>query len=120
MKNLSRVVLGSVAGSLLGAASFFAIDGLIPSKAEAQVYGVNIQSSPFGSDLDVYLQSSPFSSDKDVYIAGKCSGTANTDVYIQSSPFGSDEDWYIQSSPFGADMEICLSGDLEHWFENAN
>ena len=35
MKNFSRVVLGSVAGSLLGAASFFAIDGLITRTSKA-------------------------------------------------------------------------------------
>jgi hypothetical protein len=35
MKGLSRVVLGSVASAFLGAASFFAIDGLMPKAAEA-------------------------------------------------------------------------------------
>ena len=35
MKGLTRVVLGSVAGSLLGAAAFFAADGLIPRTAIA-------------------------------------------------------------------------------------
>ena len=38
MKNLSRVVLGSVASALLGAASFFAVEGLMPTTAEAQIY----------------------------------------------------------------------------------
>jgi len=37
MKGLSRVVIGSIAGGLLGAAAFFAVDGLIPSAADAQV-----------------------------------------------------------------------------------
>jgi len=119
MKGLRRVV-GSAVGGLLGAAAFFAVDGLMPSDAAAQVYGMHIQSSPFGADLDVYLQSSPFGADKDVYVAGRSHGSGSTDVYIQSSPFGADEDWYVQSSPFGADMEICLSGDLESWFENAD
>ena len=40
MKNLSRVVLGSVAGSLLGAASFFAVDGLMPAEASRRVIDV--------------------------------------------------------------------------------
>ena len=35
MKGLGRVVLGSIAGGLLGAAAFFAIDGLMPSTADA-------------------------------------------------------------------------------------
>ena len=38
MKGLTRVVLGSVATGLLGAASFFAVDGLTPKSAVAQ-YG---------------------------------------------------------------------------------
>ena len=38
MKGLSRVVLGSIAGAVLGAASFFAVDGLIPEAANAQSY----------------------------------------------------------------------------------
>lgn len=33
MKGLIRVVLGSIAGDLLGAAAFFAVDALIPSPA---------------------------------------------------------------------------------------
>ncbi len=41
MKGISHVVIGSVAGGLLGAAAFFANDGLIPSAADAQVYGVS-------------------------------------------------------------------------------
>ena len=36
MKSLSRVVLGSVASALLGAASLFAIDVLMPRTSEAQ------------------------------------------------------------------------------------
>ena len=38
MKGLGRVVVGSIAGGLLGAAAFFAVDGLMPSTAEAQIY----------------------------------------------------------------------------------
>ena len=38
MKSFGRVVLGSIAGGVLGAAAFFAVDGLMPSTAEAQ-YG---------------------------------------------------------------------------------
>ncbi|MDC0303120.1 hypothetical protein OAL13_00705 [bacterium] len=36
MKGISRVVLGSVASAFLGAASFFAVDGLMPRTSEAQ------------------------------------------------------------------------------------
>ena len=36
MKGLTRVVLGSIAGSLLGAAAFFAVDVLMPVHAYAQ------------------------------------------------------------------------------------
>ena len=88
--------------------------------AKSQVYGINVQSTPFGADLDVYLQSTPFGADKDVYVAGQCRGTGSTDIYVQSTPFGADEDWYVQSSPVGADMDICLSGDLDEWFEHSN
>ena len=35
MKGLKRVVIGSAVGALLGAAAFFAVDGLIPTAAEA-------------------------------------------------------------------------------------
>ena len=35
MKGLKRVVLGSAVGGLLGAAAFFAVDGLITGRAEA-------------------------------------------------------------------------------------
>ena len=36
MKGLGRVVIGSAVGGLVGATSFFAVDGLMPSKVEAQ------------------------------------------------------------------------------------
>ena len=36
MKGLGHVVIGSAVGSLLGAAAFFAVDGLMASTAEAQ------------------------------------------------------------------------------------
>lgn len=36
MKGLTRVVVDTVLGSLLGAASFFAVDALMSSRAEAQ------------------------------------------------------------------------------------
>ena len=35
MKRLERVVVGSAVGGLLGAAAFFAVDGLIPTPADA-------------------------------------------------------------------------------------
>ncbi len=38
MKGLKGVVVGSIAGGLLGAASFFAVDGLMPNAADAK-YG---------------------------------------------------------------------------------
>ena len=37
MKALGRVVVGSAVGGLLGAAAFFAVDGLIPQSAESQM-----------------------------------------------------------------------------------
>ena len=70
-----------------------AVDGLTTPPISAQVYGINITSSPGYSDLDVYLTSSP--------------GYA-------------DEDWYVTSSAGYADMSICLSGDIEEWIEQAN
>ena len=36
MKALGRVVVGSAVGGLLGAAAFFAVDGLMPSQGNAQ------------------------------------------------------------------------------------
>ena len=47
MKGLGRVVLGSAVGGLLGAAAFFAVDGLNPSPANAQLED--------GDDVTVYL-----------------------------------------------------------------
>ena len=35
MKGLGRVVIGSAVGGLVGAAAFFAVDGLIPREADA-------------------------------------------------------------------------------------
>ena len=35
MKDLGRVVIGSAVGGLLGAAAFFAVDGLMPKGANA-------------------------------------------------------------------------------------
>ena len=37
MKSTIRVVVGSAVGGLLGAAAFFAVDGLIPPTAEAGI-----------------------------------------------------------------------------------
>ena len=37
MKGLRRVVIGSIAGSLLGAAAYFAVEGLMPAGSEAQI-----------------------------------------------------------------------------------
>ena len=36
MEGLGRVVIGSAVGGVLGAAAFFAVDGLMPSTADAQ------------------------------------------------------------------------------------
>ena len=47
MKSLSRVALSSIAGALLGVASFFAVDGPMPSTAEAHDID--------GSDATVWL-----------------------------------------------------------------
>ena len=38
MKGLGRVVIGSAVGGLLGAAAFFAVDGLMPTDAKAACY----------------------------------------------------------------------------------
>ncbi len=47
MKGLSHVVIGSIAGALLGAAAFFAIDGLIPKGANADtLYRSPLHDSP--------------------------------------------------------------------------
>ena len=40
MKRLIPVVLGTAAGTLLGAASFFAVDGLMPAEASRRVVDV--------------------------------------------------------------------------------
>ena len=37
MKGLRRVVVGSAVGGLLGAAAFFAVDGLMPSKVSSEM-----------------------------------------------------------------------------------
>ena len=55
MKGISHVVIGSVVGSLMGAAAFFAVDGLIPSAADAQVYGVS-EMLTFSSDSESQLR----------------------------------------------------------------
>lgn len=62
MKGLSRVVLGSVASAFLGAASFFAVDGLMPASTKANPYGTGYDQndSPYGPG---YVQNdSPYSS----------------------------------------------------------
>ena len=47
MKGLGRVVIGSAVGGLLGAAAFFAVDGLNPSPSNSQLVD--------GDDVTVYL-----------------------------------------------------------------
>ena len=47
MKGIKRVVIGSAVGGLVGAAAFFAVDGLNPSPANAQLED--------GDDVTVYL-----------------------------------------------------------------
>ena len=74
MKGLGRVVIGSAVGGLLGAAAFFAVDGLIPSKVEAQTYGVHITSSGSLADKWIKLTESGSLADKWVRLQGKCSG----------------------------------------------
>ena len=60
MKGLSRVVIGSAVGGLLGSAAFFAIDGLVPFNAESYVvrlydHGNDTENGPMnGSDEGVY------------------------------------------------------------------
>ena len=45
MKGLTHIVLGSIAGGLLGASAFFAVDALMPFKAEALEAGEREQTS---------------------------------------------------------------------------
>ena len=45
MKGLTRVVLGSIAGGLLGAAAFFAVDALVPAPSSAGL-GAATSSTP--------------------------------------------------------------------------
>ena len=122
MKGFSRVVIGSTVGGLLGAAAFFAVDGLIPrtSKAQSVDMGVHVRASSSGADKWVYLKTSSSGADKWVYVAGKCRGKGSEWVYAKSSSSGADEWWYVKDSPSGADMTICLSGDIDHWFETLN
>ena len=60
MKGLGRVVIGSAVCGLLGAAAFFAVDGLVPFNAESYVvrlydHGNDTESGPVnGSDGGVY------------------------------------------------------------------
>ena len=121
MKGFTRVVLGSVASAFLGAASFFAIDGLMPNAADAQTadLGVNIVSSSLYAEKSIYLASSSLYADKSVYVGGKCSSRGSTDIYLASSSLYADESWYPASSSLYADMTICLTGDVQEWFEKA-
>ena len=120
MTNLSRVVLGSVASALLGAAAFFAVDGLMPRDVQAGAVGVNIVDYSYEADIDVHLVDFSYEADKDVYVAGKCYGTGLTDVHLTDYSYEADEDWHVVDYSYEADMKICLSGNLESWFENAN
>jgi len=60
MKGLGRVVIGSAVGGLLGAAAFFAVDGLVPVNEESYEvrlydHGNDTESGPVnGSDGGVY------------------------------------------------------------------
>jgi hypothetical protein len=65
MKGLTRVVLGSIAGGLLGAVTFFVVDALMPVHADAQylnsaggnIYGdsrYNINADPNYSVCGLY------------------------------------------------------------------
>ena len=49
MKGIKRVVIGSAVGGLLGAAAFFAVDGLMPRTAQADQLWRNSYGSPYSS-----------------------------------------------------------------------
>ena len=59
MKGLGRVVIGSAVGGLLGAAAFFAVDGLMPTDAKAACYSEQCDrygkyQDPYGKYQDPY------------------------------------------------------------------
>ena len=122
MKGLRSVVVGSAVGGLLGAAAFFAVDGLIPKPANAQTVdlGVNIVSLPIYTAKSIYLSSSPLLADKSVYVMGECSSSGSKNIYLNSMPHLAEESWYPASSPFLADMNICLTGNIQEWFKKVN
>ena len=66
MKGLSRVVVGSIAGGLLGAAAFFAVDGLMPTDAKAGCY--TEQCDRYGKYQDPYSKyQDPYGKYQDKY-----------------------------------------------------
>ena len=46
MKGIKRVVIGSAVGGLLGAASFFVVDGLIPAAGDASGTWIEVYRNP--------------------------------------------------------------------------
>ena len=109
-----------LAGRLLGAIAFFAVDALMPAKAKAGVYGINIVKYSIQADQKVYLVDYSIQSDKKVYVAGKCKGTGGTDVYLVDYSIEADEKWHIVDYSSEADMKMCLSGDIDEWFDQAD
>jgi hypothetical protein len=82
MKGLGRVVVGSAVGGLVGAASFFAVDALIPrsSLAETDFFqevkdgfreSYNQWNKEYGDDYSVCSQTSKDASHDDMYESGK-------------------------------------------------
>ena len=112
-------LIGGVAGALLGATGFLAVNALMPPTANAQVYGINIEDYSYRADLDVHLVDYSYQADKDVNVAGD-EDTGSTDVHLVDYSYQADEDWHIVDYSYEADMEICLTGDLEAWFEHAD
>ena len=54
MKGLFHVVLGSIVGGFLGAAAFFAVEGLMPSDAKAACY--TEQCNPYSEYQNPYSE----------------------------------------------------------------
>ena len=116
IKGWGRVCLGSVAAAGLGAASFFAVEALMPEAANAQVYGFEVTKYGF-ADQTIKVTKYGFA-DKTVKVRGRCSDRYGL-TKIKLTKYGfADETWKLTKYGF-ADMDICLAGDIDEWFEYA-
>ena len=78
MKGFAHVVFGSIAGGLLGAAAFFAVDGFIPKNAEAGT----VMSSCWRMTNDKYY-SAGLGPGMDWKVLGTCHVTLTSDGSLQ-------------------------------------